>query len=290
MHDNYIKISVIITTYNRAGLITKAIESVLNQNSAADEIIVVDDGSTDGTDGIIQDKFPQIQYLYQDNQGISAARNLGIKQAANPWIAILDSDDEWLSDKLHKQRAALFSNPDYKICHTDEIWIRRGKRVNQMKKHKKHGGDIYTYCLPLCIISPSSVVIHRDIFLKYGVFDIDLPVCEDYDMWLRICAFEKVLYLDEPLIRKYGGHSDQLSHKYWGMDRFRIKALQKIIGNNLLSTDKKKASIQMLLDKIRIYNAGAEKRGKKGDTEYYSDLNKKYQILLRSIYSQINIP
>jgi glycosyltransferase involved in cell wall biosynthesis len=290
MLDQKTKISVVITTYNRAALVTKAIDSVLNQKSAADEIIVVDDGSTDGTDRIIQDKYPQIKYLYQDNQGISAARNLGIMQARNLWIAFLDSDDEWLSDKLVKQRAALLANPDYKICHTDEIWIRKGKRVNQMKKHKKHGGDIYTYCLPLCIISPSSVVIHQDIFLKYGVFDIHLPACEDYDMWLRICAFEKVFYLDEPLIKKYGGHSDQLSHKYWGMDRFRIKALQKILGNNLLGADKKKITIKMLLDKIRIYNAGAEKRGKKGNTEYYSDLYKKYQILLRSRYSQINIP
>lgn len=289
MHHD-IKISVIIATYNRAALVTKAIDSVLNQESSADEIVVVDDGSTDGTDRIIQDKFPQIKYLYQDNQGISTARNLGIIQAINPWIAFLDSDDEWLSDKLVKQRAALFANPDYKICHTDEIWIRRGKRVNQMKKHKKHGGDIYTYCLPLCIISPSSVVIHQDIFLEYGVFDIHLPACEDYDMWLRICAFEKVLYLDEPLIKKYGGHSDQLSHKYWGMDRFRIKALQKILGNNLLNADKKEATIKMLLDKIRIYNTGAEKRGKKSDTEHYSDLYKKYQLLLRSRYSQINMP
>ena len=149
MLEQKTKISVVITTYNRAALVIKAIESVLNQESNADEIIVVDDGSTDGTDRIIQDNFPQIKYLYQDNQGISAARNLGIMQARNPWIAFLDSDDEWLSDKLVKQRTALSANPDYKICHTDEIWIRRGKRVNQMKKHKKYGGDIYTYCLPL---------------------------------------------------------------------------------------------------------------------------------------------
>ena len=158
-----------------------------------------------------------------------------------------------------------------------------------MKKHKKYGGDIYTYCLPLCIISPSSVVIHQDIFLKYGVFDIHLPACEDYDMWLRICAFEKVLYLDEPLIKKYGGHSDQLSHKYWGMDRFRIKSLIKVLDNNQLNTEKKKVTLSVLLKKIRIYRSGAEKRGKKGDTEHYSNLYKKYQILLRSIYSQTNM-
>ena len=254
MHRD-IKISVVIATYNRSELVTRAIESVLNQNSAADEIIVVDDGSTDGTDRIIQDKFPQIKYIYQDNQGISAARNLGIMQARNPWIAFLDSDDEWLSDKLSKQRVALSANPDYKICHTDEIWIRRGKRVNQMKKHKKYGGDIYNYCLPLCIISPSSVVIHKDIFFKYGVFDIHLPACEDYDMWLRICAFEKVLYLDEPLIKKYGGHSDQLSHKYWGMDRFRIAALEKILVEDVLEIEDQRAATQMLIKKVSIYLA-----------------------------------
>ena len=96
-----------------------------------------------------------------------------------------------------------------------------------MKKHEKSGGLIFKNCLPLCVISPSSVIIHRSVFEQYGLFDESLPVCEDYDLWLRFCAFLPVLYLDKPQIVKYGGHKDQLSHKYWGMDRFRIAGFRE---------------------------------------------------------------
>ncbi len=277
-----IKISVVITTFNRAELVVRAIKSVLNQKSAADEIIVIDDGSTDETAAIIQKEYPQIKYFYQENQGISAARNLGISKAIFPWIAFLDSDDEWLPAKLEKQREILIAHPRTKICHTNEIWVRNGKRVNQMNKHKKYGGKIYKYCLPLCIISPSSVLIHHDIFTHYGVFDIALPACEDYDLWLRICAFETVSYLDEALIIKYGGHSDQLSHKYWGMDRFRIRALIKMLENKQVDPENRKATMMMLLEKIRIYIAGATKRKKDDDIEYYSSLYQKYNSEYKS--------
>jgi glycosyltransferase involved in cell wall biosynthesis len=279
MSNHKIKISVVITTYNRAELVLRAIESVVEQKSPADEILVIDDGSTDGTGAILQDKYPDISYLYQDNQGISAARNFGIKNAKYEWIAFLDSDDEWLPEKLERQRSALLNKPDYQICHTEEIWIRNGKRVNQMKKHKKFGGDIYKHCLPLCIMSPSSVLLHKNVFLEFGLFDLDIPACEDYDMWLRICAFKNVIFLDEPLIKKYGGHPDQLSHKYWGMDRFRIAALKKMIDKNQISEEKRQATIEMLLEKIRIFIIGAEKRGKSEDVKYYMEMSKKYKSM-----------
>jgi glycosyltransferase involved in cell wall biosynthesis len=274
-----IKISVVITTYNRAELVTRAIDSVLSQKSRADEIVVIDDGSTDRTGAILQDKYPDITYFYQDNLGISAARNTGIENARHEWLAFLDSDDEWLPQKLERQRHALLGNPEHLICHTDEIWIRDGKRINQMKKHKKYGGDIYNYCLPLCVISPSSVLIHKRVFLEFGVFDLNLPACEDYDMWLRICAFKNVIFLDEPLIKKYGGHPDQLSHKYWGMDRFRIAALKKMIDRNQLPEKKRHATLEMLLEKIRIFIIGAQKRGKNEDVKYYMEMYDKYEAM-----------
>jgi GT2 family glycosyltransferase len=154
--------------------------------------------------------------------------------AKHEWIAFLDSDDEWLPHKLERQCEALERHPQYRFCHTDEIWIRRGRRVNPMKKHAKHRGYIFDQCLPLCVISPSSALIHRDLFDRYGTFDPELPVCEDYDLWLRICAREPVLYVDEALLLKFGGHEDQLSQAYWGMDRFRIRALENLIRSGAL--------------------------------------------------------
>ena len=217
-------ISVIIPVYNRCRLIDRAIKSVLGQTIPPDEIIVIDDGSTDGTDEVIKNSYPDVILLKQENRGVSCARNNGIKNAKGTWVALLDSDDEWLPVKLEKQLLALQENSSNKICHTDEIWIRNGVHVNPMKKHRKYGGNIYKYCLPLCVISPSSIIIHKEIFKDIGLFDENIPVCEDYDLWLRICSRYPVLYLQDKLIKKYGGHDDQLSRQYWGMDRFRIRA------------------------------------------------------------------
>lgn len=275
-------ITVIITSHNRGKIIERAVDSVLGQTRPADEIILVDDGSSDNTDQLIKKKYPDIKYIWQENRGIGHARNTGISHARGIWIAFLDSDDEWLPSKLRDQLKALQHQPDYKICHTNEIWIRNGKRVNPMKKHEKSGGLIFKNCLPLCIISPSSVIIHRSVFEEHGLFDESLPVCEDYDLWLRFCAFLPILYLEKPQIIKYGGHSDQLSHKYWGMDRFRIIALEKIIKNPKLSPEDKYAAIHILIEKIKIYIQGAAKRDKGDEVELYEAKKTKYLQMLQA--------
>jgi len=268
-------VSVIIPTYNRSKLLPRAIKSVQRQNYSPLEIILVDDGSKDNTKELIETDYPEIRYMHQENLGISAARNLGISAAKGEWISFLDSDDEWLPDKLGKQINALADHPELKICHTNEIWIRNGKRVNPKNIHKKYGGEIYDKCLPLCIISPSAVIMHKEIFQDFGFFDTDLAACEDYDMWLRICAYLPVLYLPKPLINKYGGHEDQLSQKYWGMDRFRIQALEKMIGDKNLDRKKTIMTLKMLLYKINIYITGAKKRKKNTEIKSYT---KKYNL------------
>jgi glycosyltransferase involved in cell wall biosynthesis len=268
---------VILTTYNRKNTIKRALDSVFKQTHPANEIILIDDGSTDQTNQLIKEKYPKIKYIWQTNSGISQARNRGISVSSGQWVAFLDSDDEWLPSKLNTQIKALQEYPEYKICHTNEIWIRHGKRVNPMKKHEKTGGFIFKRCLPLCIMSPSSVLIHCSVFEKYGRFDQSFPVCEDYDLWLRLCAFLPVLYIEKPQIIKYGGHRDQLSRKYWGMDRFRIIALEKIINNPKLSSENREAAFLMLLEKIDIYILGARKRGKDEEVVFYQRTRDKYQ-------------
>jgi glycosyltransferase involved in cell wall biosynthesis len=264
-------VSVIIPVYNRVNLIDRSINSVISQTYPINEIIVIDDGSNDGTYDLIKRNFPQVSLQYQENKGVSNARNIGIKLAKSKWIAFLDSDDEWLPKKVEEQINLLKTNFSFKICHTDEVWIRNQVRVNPMKKHRKYGGDIYNKCLPLCVISPSSIIIHKDIFNDVGLFDEELPVCEDYDMWLRICSKYSVLFLDQKLINKYGGHDDQLSKKYWGMDRFRLIALEKMIDNpNLKSTDRM-ATINMAIDKARILQKGYIKHNHKIEAQEISE-------------------
>ena len=256
------QVSVVIPTLNRVHTLRRAIDSVISQTYKAHSIVVIDDGSTDGTSEMINEYYPQIIFIKQDNQGVSAARNTGINSIDAEWIAFLDSDDEWLPRKLERQMNSLNENKEMNICHTDEIWIRNGERVNPMKKHAKSGGWIFQKCLPLCCVSPSSVVIKRCVFHQIGLFDESLPVCEDYDLWLRISMYYPFLYIDEKLLTKYGGHYDQLSQKYWGMDRFRIKILEKILASNSLSKNDRKATEEMLKIKMRIFSHGAQKRGK----------------------------
>jgi glycosyltransferase involved in cell wall biosynthesis len=270
------KISVIIPTYNRAHVLGRAIQSVLDQILPAMEIIVVDDGSGDDTEQLIAESYPQCRYIQQPNRGVSAARNTGIEAATGDWLAFLDSDDEWLPGKLQAQKELLEQNPEIRICHTEEVWIRNGKRVNQMKKHAKSGGHIFQKCLPLCVISPSSVIIHRNLFDEVGTFDENLPACEDYDLWLRICATHPVAFVEQPQINKYGGHEDQLSQHYWGMDRFRIKALEKIIDSGLLGDQNRTAAIQTLTGKARILAQGAAKRGRHDEARAWTEIRDRF--------------
>ena len=256
------KISVIIPTFNRKHTLQRAIDSVLAQTFKPYEIIIVDDGSKDGTKEWLLQNYPSVQYIHQPNNGVSSARNKGIQISQGSWIALLDSDDEWMPEKLEYQRRFLEVNRDSSFCHTNEIWIRNGVRVNQKKKHKKYGGDIFKHCLDICRISPSSSIIKKDVFEEVGAFDESLTVCEDYDLWLRVTAKFNILFLDEPLIKKYGGHLDQLSRVPEGIEQYRIRSLEKILSMGSLTETQFRSAKDMLIHKLNIYAKGLKKRDK----------------------------
>lgn len=273
-------ITVIIPFYNRRSTLARALTSVYQQTYLPQEVIVIDDASTDDGAALVDEMFPQATLMrFDENQGVSAARNRGIQQASGQWLAFLDSDDEWLPTKLAEQISIAQTQPQYKTIHSDEIWIRNGVRVNQMNKHQKYGGEIFEHCLPLCVISPSAVMIHRDVFADVGLFDTALPACEDYDMWLRVCAKYPVYFIDQPLIKKYGGHADQLSRKYWGMDRFRVQALHKLLSNTELCDAKRQAAVKVLEKKLRILCKGARKHENYAMVAFCEKLMAQYQFL-----------
>lgn len=268
-------ITVIIPTYNRKALLREAVESVLGQTFTDFELIVVDDGSTDGTAAMITDiRDPRLRCVQQANRGVSAARNHGIRLAhgeprkRGEWIAFLDSDDYWLPTKLERQLAFAAAHPEYLIHQTEETWIRNGRRANPMKKHAKSGGMIYEQCLPLCIISPSAVMIKRTLFDDVGLFDETLPACEDYDLWLRISCRYPVGLLPEQLIIKRGGHDDQLSRTPT-LDKYRIEALRKILASGVLTQSQTAVTLKELAHKCRVYGNGCLKRGKVVEGEQY---------------------
>ena len=266
------QVSVIIPTYNRGWIIKEAIDSVLAQDYTEFELIVVDDGSTDHTADVLDSYRNVIKVLSQKNKGVSAARNRGIAEASGKFIAFLDSDDLWLSQKLSAQIEFFTQTPDALICQTEEVWIRNGLIVNPKKRHKKPSGMIFEPSLALCLVSPSAVMIRRSLLEIVGNFDETLPACEDYDLWLRISCRFPVYRIDTPLIIKRGGHEDQLSASF-GLDRFRIKAIKKIIESGFLSKRQYAAAVKTLKEKCNIYAAGCRKRGREEEAMYYISLS-----------------
>ena len=270
------RVSVIIPTFNRAQKVVRAIESVLNQSIKDFEIIVVDDGSTDNTNQALARYMSAIKYIRQPvNRGVSSARNIGIKSSTAPWIAFLDSDDYWLNDKLYVQMEFVDSNSGTVACQTEEIWIRNGRRVNPKNKHKKPSENIFKESLKLCLVSPSAVALKRSLFEEVGLFDETFPAAEDYDLWLRISCRYPIYLIDKGLVVKEGGHADQLSRRFSGMDRFRIMAIVKLIKSGILSPDQKRAAMEELSIKCMIYGEGCIKRGKMEEGDLYLSLPEK---------------
>jgi len=261
-------VSVIIPTYNRAWALKKAIDSVLEQNYKNFELIVVDDGSTDDTEALVTEYAKSVKFVQQPNLGVSAARNKGISISSGALISFLDSDDYWEPEKLSAQVEFFNTNPDTLICQTEEIWIRNGKKVNPKKKHKKLSGMIFIPSLALCLISPSAVMMRKNLFAKVDMFDESLPACEDYDLWLRVTCRFPVHLIETPLIVKTGGHDDQLSAAT-GLDKYRIYSLKKILKSDFLTDSQKQAAENMLKKKCRLYADGCMKHGRKTVATYY---------------------
>ncbi len=262
-------VSVIIPTYNRSHLVREAIASVLAQQDAAFEVIVVDDGSVDDTAAALAGFGLAIRAIQQPHTGVSSARNTGIRAAVGEWLAFLDSDDLWLPQKLRMQLDFLSRHPQFRICQTEEIWMRNGRKLNPKKYHKKPRGYVFSRLLERCLISPSAVVIHREVFEAVGLFDESLPACEDYDLWLRIGCRYPVGLVDEALTIKRGGHADQLSNTIPALDRYRIQALAKLLERETLSPSQREAALQALRKKCRIYSGGCRKRGREEEAESF---------------------
>jgi glycosyltransferase involved in cell wall biosynthesis len=278
-------VSVIIPTFNRASFLREAISSVFHQEyfrrsgeENAFELLVVDDGSDDETRGVVESFGQRAVYLYQPHRGVSAARNLGLRLSRAEFIAFLDSDDLWKKEKIGTQMAFLKAFPAAKVCYTEEIWLRRGARLNPRRKHKKPSGWIFDKVLPLCLLSLSSCLFRREIFSEIGDFDETLPVCEDYDFGIRLASRHPVYLIPAPLLIKRGGHPDQLSRQYWGMDRFRVLALEKALELDLTPWQMELVKNE-LVHKCRILISGFENRGNSRAAEPYRERIRRHSSL-----------
>ncbi len=265
------EVSVIIPSHDRAAFLPIAVDSVLSQKGVDLECIVVDDGSTDHTPSLLASYGGRIRAIrLERNRGPAAARNAGIRAARAEWLAFLDSDDHFLPGKLARQLRALRAQPKFRVCHTQEIWYRRGVLLPQKQRHRKRHGDIFAHCLQLCAISPSTVVVHRSVFDTVGLFAEDIPCCEDYDLWLRVTCRYPVLLVDEPLTVKHGGRPDQVSQRFRvGMDRFRIQSLMRLLLSAPLSAGQHRLARRELARRCLIYGNGCRKHGRPEEADRY---------------------
>jgi Glycosyl transferase family 2 len=262
------EVSVIIPTYNRHAMVREAIASVLGQRGASFELIVVDDGSTDGTFEMLA-SIDGVTIARTEHRGVAAARNHGVAMAQAPLIAFLDSDDFWAPDKLRRQLAFTREFADCAISQTAEIWIRDGRRVNPGVRHLKRAGDIFVDSLRTCLISPSAVMMRTELFRELGGFDEDLAAAEDYDLWLRILIDREVGLLDEPMVTRRAGHLDQLSSSIPALDRFRLLALMKVLASDRLTSMRRAAVVEVLIEKCGILAQGAHRRVRTSEASLY---------------------
>ncbi len=269
--DADLSIAVIIPVRDRCQQVQQAVQSVLAQSRPPTQVIVVDDGSSDGSGELVSRNFPQVEVIRCSPGGVSHARNLGIAKATTAWVALLDSDDVWHVNKLQRQAEAIRADSGIRVVHCDEVWIRDGVRVNPMRKHAKRGGFIYRHCLPLCCMSPSAILIHTSVFEKVGCFDEAMVACEDYDLWLRIAARYPVHYVDEMLLTRYAGHADQLSATVPAQDRFRLMALDKMLTDEVLNDEDWIATLSCFASKVEIYANGAHRRGRIDEAKGWRD-------------------
>jgi glycosyltransferase involved in cell wall biosynthesis len=265
------EISVVIPTHNRRAMLREALASVAAQRNASFEVIVVDDGSADGTWDDLRAQTDLLRAIRTAHRGPAAARNCGIAIARGRLIAFLDSDDLWMPEKLARQSLFMRNNSGCAISQTGESWLRNGRRVNPGRRHRKRAGDIFAAALRTCLVSPSAAILRRELLDEVGGFDEDLAACEDYDLWLRILARHQVGLLDEPLVVRRAGHPGQLSTSVVALDRFRILALAKLLADASLGTAMRTEAAEVMAEKSRVYSQGLTRRGRHDDAVFFAE-------------------
>jgi glycosyltransferase involved in cell wall biosynthesis len=268
-------VAVVIPVRDRAAMVVEAIASVAAQSYRDFGVVVVDDGSRDGSadaaEAALAEAALPARVLRQPGRGVAAARNAGAGVLDARWIAFLDSDDLWLPRKLERQMAWLGARPAYRLAQTEERWIEHGRHRNPRVWHRKEE-RVFRRSVERCLVSPSAVVVRRDLWDEEGGFDESFPVCEDYELWLRLALREPVGLVPETLVVKRGGHPGQLSRSTWGLDRYRVAALAKLLATRPLAGADRAAVVATLARKAEVLASGAARRGRHEEAHRYRAL------------------
>lgn len=230
------KVSVVMTCYKYAHFLPFAMDSVLGQTYRNVELIMINDGSPDNTDEVMQRYLsdPRVVYIKQENAGQTVAKNVGIKAATGEFIAFLDADDIWHPQKLEKQ-LPLLENPEIGIVYSTMDFINeQGEkipyRVSELSTPRT--GRITEHLFVDNIVPFSAAVARRECFDKVGLMDTSLRMAIDWDLWLRMSVFFLFDFVDEPLLSYRVGHAGQMSKNYFVREKDTMRIMQQFIAKN----------------------------------------------------------
>lgn len=304
------RVSVVVPTYNRKESVAEALRSVLAQTFRDFEIVVADDGSTDGTPvNLFQTLGAQpeaiealtrmnptsikpfshafsndslaIQYHYGINRGLSTARNRGIRAARSDFIAFIEAEDLWEPDHLKTQVDFLEMHPGSKVCRVSERNVKDGKpRVS--RNSSTASGWIFEATLEASPMCTSAVLIHRSCFTACGAFDENLPACDEYDLWLRLASRYPVHYLEGPTVTRRSGRPDG-SSRAWGWDRFRVYALEKAFQSGHLSPTQRFLVAEQIVHKCERLVEGFRRQKSEERSNFYERKRRRFAQEVRKL-------
>lgn len=201
MTQNKITIAAIIPTYNRAKLVTRAIESALAQTRPLDEILVVDDGGSDDTAEVVAQYGGTVRYIRRENGGLAAARNTGVQAAESDWVAFLDDDDEWMPEKTRLQEEAILGTPEAAVCYGGPMWITTSGKETFLRPTAP--AKLWPGFRLKNLITPCSMMVRKDAFEEVGGFNERLRCVEDWEFNVRLTPGRILACVDVPVVRVY---------------------------------------------------------------------------------------
>jgi len=227
-------VSVVIPAFNAKRFVGAAIDSVLAQSVSGAEVIVVDDGSSDGTDALVRAYGPRVRYLRQENAGVAIARNNGLSESRAEYVAFLDADDAWLPEKLEKQTSALRAHPGKRACYSAFVVADSDLRPLRVHRSPRRSGLLEDLLLLGNVIgTPTTVLCDRELLVRTGGFDPGLSQCADWDLWIRLSLLTEFVYVDEPLA-VYRQHAASMSQDLLRYERDVFRVLDKAFGSHTL--------------------------------------------------------
>jgi glycosyltransferase involved in cell wall biosynthesis len=220
-------VSVIIPTYNSAGYLKDAVDSVLAQTFKDFEVLIIDDGSTDDTEAVMRNYEAPVRYIRQENRGVSEARNRGIEESRGRWVAFLDADDTWYPHKLERQTAALRSSSEARVCYSAFMTVRSDLAPIGLRRSNRQQSALDDLLMRGNVVgSICTVLAEKSLFEVAGRFDPSLSQCADWDMWVRLAALTEFLYVDEALVT-YRQHATNMSRNASLLEIDSLRVLEK---------------------------------------------------------------